>query len=181
MSGRRKIYLGAASSIITANRDEWEPLPEMQQEFEALGPSTSWLLPPIANSIWAAVFTRQSNNILLDIPYRVIAVYKHLRTLWNDFCLWCQERRKPWAVWTCQVGYAEPSENPKWRIKYTLEINRWEDVNTVFQFYSTKAKWVWKSSRRTRRYQQGRYGRVVWWGRRWGNPDPVPQVAEPLW
>ncbi|KAI2636246.1 hypothetical protein GGS26DRAFT_485232 [Hypomontagnella submonticulosa] len=59
---------------------------------------------------------------------RVTAVYEHLRTLWNDFCLWSQERHNQsqnlkqresfttWGIYECQVGYVDPSENPKWRI-----------------------------------------------------------------
>lgn len=114
---------------------------EWEQEPEAREPVTGWLLPPIVSSIWAAVFTKQSSNPLFDIAYRAKAVYELLRTFWNDFCLWSKERRDPWAAWSCQVGYAEPSGNPTWRMKYTIEIRTWANMNTVFHVNTTNAKW----------------------------------------
>ena len=42
--------------------DEWDQEPE--------APVAGWLLPPIASAIWAAVFTKQSNNLFLDLLYR---------------------------------------------------------------------------------------------------------------
>lgn len=127
--------------IDPADWDEWEPDPEMQQDPEARGPVTGWLLPPVASSIWAAVFTKQSNNVLLDLVYRAKAVYGQLRTLWNDFCLWSKERQKPWGIWSCQVGYIDPSENPTWRMKSTIEIKTWRNLNTAFHINKTNAKW----------------------------------------
>ncbi|KAI1501602.1 hypothetical protein F5X99DRAFT_381800 [Biscogniauxia marginata] len=56
--------------------DEWEPDLEAQQE--ARQRVTGWLLPPIASSIWAAAFTRQSDNLLYGMAYRAKAVYEHL-------------------------------------------------------------------------------------------------------
>ncbi|KAI5922991.1 hypothetical protein F4810DRAFT_711032 [Camillea tinctor] len=124
-----------------SNCDEWEIVPEEMQVSEPRTPIIGWLLPPIAYSIWAAIITKQSTNILLDIIYRVIALYEQLRDIWNDFCIWSHERQNPWAKYTYQVGYADPSENPKWRMKYTLEVRTWADMNTKFYLNKTNAKW----------------------------------------
>jgi len=51
------------------------------------------LLSPVAGSIWAAIITKQSSNLISGVLQRAKAVYDHLRTLWNDFCLWFKERQ----------------------------------------------------------------------------------------
>ena len=53
-----------------------------------------WRLHPINRSLYAAVTTKLSNNPLLDVICRVGAVYRLLRALWGDFCVWSEERRR---------------------------------------------------------------------------------------
>ncbi|KAI1328820.1 hypothetical protein F5Y16DRAFT_143722 [Xylariaceae sp. FL0255] len=148
---------------------------KLEQESEA---RAGWQLPPIGSAIGVALFTKQSKNRLLDIIYRAHSVYETLRNLWNDFCLWSKERREPGGVWSCQIGYEDPSRNPKWRMKSTIEIRTWENMNTVFNANTMHAKWRWKSSRVANR-------RFFRW--REGSKDkkrPVHKVSKvkvPLW
>lgn len=149
MDGERvyKVYTGGVTpTVIDPSKwDDWEPGPEPHEAAEPLRPVTGWLLPPLFASIWAAIFTKMSNNPLLDVAYRVGAVYEHVRNLWNDFCLWSEERsRKPWGKWSFQVGYMEPTENPTWRMKYTIEVKRWKNMNAVFHVNGKNANWYEK-------------------------------------
>ncbi|OTB02319.1 hypothetical protein M426DRAFT_322746 [Hypoxylon sp. CI-4A] len=164
--------------IDPAEWDEWEPGPDMQHEVHRS--TTGWLLPPIASSIWLAINTKRSDNLLFDIVCRTKAVYSHLQTLWNDFCLWSEERQKkaqqkPWGVWSCQCGFEDPSPKPQWRMKWILEVDEWKGMNTAFFIGRTDCKWVWKSSQKHRR------GSIVWYKQPDVKPDKVPVVSEPSW
>ena len=103
----------------------------------------SWLLLPVTSSIWAAIFIKQSSNLVLDVLYRAKVVYGPLRTLWNDFCLWAQERQQlePWGVWSCAVGYEEPGEDPTWRMKCITNVQDSRNTNTRFRLGRTFVKW----------------------------------------
>ena len=145
---RDRVHWAGITPIVVQSSDweQCEPGPEVQSKPGVDEPVTGWLLPPVASSIWIAVFTKQSNYLFIDVVYRAKAVYEHVRTLWNDFCLWSKERQKPqqepWGEWSGQVGYEDPSENPAWRLKYTLEIKSWERArNTQFHMSATNAKW----------------------------------------
>ena len=135
MANEEKVYCEGTIPITIdpVYWDEWDQEPE--------APVTGWLLPPIVSGIWAAVLTKQSNLLLLDMIYRAKAVYECIRNTWNDFCLWSKQRQEPWGVWSCQIGYAEPSENPTWRMKFTIEVKSWENMHTLFYASRKNAKW----------------------------------------
>ncbi|KAI0836030.1 hypothetical protein F5Y06DRAFT_299131 [Hypoxylon sp. FL0890] len=176
MRNTENVYWGMGAGPVMTDPTAWDDLeldPDLQQETRR--PVVGWLLPPVASSIWAAMFTKQSNNLLFDMAYRAKAVYEHLRTLWNDFCLWSRERQNPWGVWSCQIGYEDPSEDPAWRMKSTVEVKSWRNMTTVFHIGRTNAKWAWKSSRRL----NGK--RMVWLKQPEGQKIKVPMVPEPLW
>jgi hypothetical protein len=124
-------------------RDAYEAQADPAPEPEADRPVEGWAVPPISSSIWAIITTKQADNPFLDLYLRAKTVYEHARTLWNEFCLWSEERRRhdDWAEWTCQVGYEDPRPNPAWRIKYVLEVRDWQEVRTSFHYATELAKW----------------------------------------
>lgn len=115
-------------------------------------------IPTILTSIYHVLTTRQSNHPLpLDLLWRVQAALSHLRDLWNDFCLWSDQRRFPlprtsggldsrqrWngpRAAQIQIGYERPS-SPGWRIKQIVEVVDYEDLQFNFLVEPTYATWL---------------------------------------
>ncbi|KAI0144371.1 hypothetical protein GGR57DRAFT_517991 [Xylariaceae sp. FL1272] len=137
-------------------------------------------LHPLAQAIWKAAFTKRSHSMFLDIFYRAKAVDKLVRELWTDFCLWSEAYRnahnqEAWGQWSYQVGYCEPGDNPKWRIKYVLEAQDWSEMDRKWKFLvdTRNAQWGWRSP--------GSVCRRMKWRCQPDNLERIPLVKTPRW
>lgn len=116
--------------------------------------------PPIIPALWHSLTSRQPGCCLMRSIRRAKAVFDNFRDLWNDFCLWSSQRqfheldpepstfseqdhnawRGPKAA-QYQIGYEDPSADPKWRMKQIVEVKDYHDINRVFHVASSNLTW----------------------------------------
>lgn len=117
-------------------------------------------IPPIIPALWHSLTTRQPGDCLMRLIRRAWAVFNNFRDLWNDFCLWSSQRQfyeldpqpstyseQDHNLWRglkaaqYQIGYQDPSPDPKWRMKQIVEVKDYDDINRVFHVASSNLTW----------------------------------------
>lgn len=143
---------------------ETMPLPHTNWE-STLPPLTStkvfgFHVPPFVPAIWDSLTKTQPGGFLMRQVHRALDIFNNFRDLWNDFCFWSNHRRhcelEPTPVefdmdeqmrWRgsraaqYQLGYQDPSTEPKWRMKQIIEVKDYSNQNEVFHAYCQEMTW----------------------------------------
>lgn len=117
-------------------------------------------VPPFIPALWRSVTTTQPGRFPMRQLRCAQAIFNNFRDLWNDFCLWSSQRQhrelepSPPALnleeqmrWRglraaqYQIGYQDPSPDPKWRMKQIIEVKDYSEWNEVFHVYCRNMTW----------------------------------------
>lgn len=116
--------------------------------------------PPFIPALWRSLTTTQPGGFLMRKLRFAQAIFNNFRDLWNDFCLW-SSHRKYFEVDTIsslsefeeqvrwrglraaqyQIGYQDPSPEPRWRMKQIIEVKDYSDLDEVFHVYCRNMTW----------------------------------------
>jgi len=116
--------------------------------------------PPFIPAVWRSLTTTQPGGFLMRQLRRAQDVFNNFRDLWNDFCLWSSQRQhcelepsppvldfnehihwRGLRAAQYQIGYQDPSPDPKWRMKQIIEVKDYSDWNEVFHVYCQNMSW----------------------------------------
>lgn len=161
----RRFRLGPGEEAMGVMIQENEPvrIPTTGWDTDSpLGKATifGFHIPPIVPALWHSLTTRQPGGCLMRLIRRAWAVFINFRDLWNDFCLWssqrqfheldphpstyCEEDHSRWRgpkAAQYQIGYQDPSPDPKWRMKQIIEVKDYDEINRVFHVASSNLTW----------------------------------------
>lgn len=161
----RKFHLGRGEEAMGVMIQEKKLVPIAATDWDSdrvMGTATTFGFhtPPVIPALWRSLTTKQSGCILIRTILRAKDVFNNFRDLWNDFCSWSNHRRffelepqpanfsfQDHMYWRgpkaaqYQIGYQDPSPEPKWRMKQIIEVKEYDDVNREFHVASSNLHW----------------------------------------